>query len=146
MSNDTNLHTMSRVFTLMLDETCIARNPVFHTAHPLTPGDFNNTEFSNNYVDSLNTIIKNLKLGFDPNETNNRLSKEQWLHSASQLMALIYEGIYKTFPLLSAKEYKAAFGPDKTNTARDFSFAIGAIHYFLMNTVVNAPHNFKQCA
>ncbi len=130
----------------MLDETLVARNPVFHTSHPLTTNEFKDSKFADDYVDSIKTISQTLKAGFELAETDDRLDKEQWLRSAAQLMASIHEGVYRTFPLLNAEEYKSAFGPDESDAARDFSFAVGSLHYFLTNTVVDLPHKFKQCA
>jgi len=60
-------------------------------------------------------------------------------------MATIHEGVYKTFPLLNDTKHQKAFGPDKSDAARKFSFAVGSLHYFLVNTVVDSPHNYKQC-
>ena len=124
----------------MLDKTLIAWNPVFQTSCPLAAKELKNSNFTNNYIKSLKMISQTLKARFKQLETNDRLNKDQWLCSASQLMASIHKGVYRTFPLLNAKEYKAAFGMDKTDAACDFGFAVGSLHYFFTNMVVNLPH------
>jgi len=146
MSNNTTLRFDATVFNPELDETCIARNPVFHTSRFLTPADFTNTEFADNFLESLNLVSKALKAGFELTESTARVDKPQWLSATAQVMASIHEGIYRTFPLLSLAEYKAAFGPEESDAARNFSFAVGSLHYFLTNTAVNHPDNFTQCA
>ena len=82
MSTDATLRLCYGIFTPMLDETQVAWNPVFHTSHPVTTTDFADTEFTNNYVDSIKQVTKALHLGFEQVETK-CLSKDQWLHLAA---------------------------------------------------------------
>jgi len=60
----------------MLDEMQVARNPMFHTSHPIAVTDFTDTEFANNYIDSIKQVTKALRMGFKADETKH-LSKEQ---------------------------------------------------------------------
>ncbi len=140
MSNNTTLCFNTNVFNPELDKTHVARNPMFHTSCTLEP-----TDFTDNYIKSLSQVIKTLKTGFETTETSIQVNKIQWLTSAAQLMATIHKGVYYTFPLLSTDKYKVAFGLDDSNAAYDFSFTVGSLHYFLTNTTVNHPNNFKQC-
>jgi len=146
MSDDATLHFDTAVFNPELNEMHVGRNPVFHTSCTLVPVDFANSKFADDYVESLDEVAKVLKHGFETNETSTQINKTQWLASVAQVLAAIHKGVYCTFPLLSTEEYKAAFGPDDSNATRDFSFAVGSLHYFLTNMAVDHPNNYKQCA
>src|SRR5216683_611286 len=146
MSDDATLHFDTAVFNPELNEMHVGRNPVFHTSCTLVPVDFANSKFADDYIKSLDEVAEVLKHGFETNETSTQINKTQWLASVAQVLAAIHEGVYCTFPLLSTEEYKAAFGPDDSNATHDFSFAVGSLHYFLTNTAVDHPNNYKQCA
>ena len=137
------LHLDPKVFTPMLDDNLVARNPTLHIENPLTLADFANDKFGDASVQDLDNTANTITYGFHEDKPDQALNKEQWLQAAAQLMAAIHQGLYNALPLKNTLEFLASLGPDDTTAASTFTAATGALNYYLKNT---SGTHWKQCA
>jgi len=134
---------MSRIFAPMLKDDFTEHSSPFAIENPLTTESFHIDEDSDTPFEEIEKVQDILSDGFHPSLAT--LTRDQWLRTASMLVAAIIDGLRSSCPDNLTPVPFADLNPDETNAMNVLGKAIGTLERYFTDPLAEHPSQWQQC-